>query len=263
MKHLKRGANHVVRGTVREDGMIFWSFAKEKEIWITKQQYEKREKTRKAYVKKCRESYARRQLAKHPVDRNFIGKYDFSTNLYFLRMSSSGKEVWGSKEQLIAFRNKHTKYRTRMYNRLKTQHPKTGLKVGDKNPENSNQYVIFFIGNKPYFGTKYQLVQRKKSRKISYNKRNEKYAINRQRILENLQHRIKRGTTDPKTGLVFYMYAQNGKERWITPERYQQVLEIERIRKKRNKKKQYINSCKDLENFLDSKNNNSTLEQQD
>jgi len=263
MKQFKRGANHVVRGTVREDGMVFWSFAKGKEVWITKKQYKKREESRKEYVKKCREAYLSRQLAKHPIDRNYIGKYDFSKNLYFLRMSSSGKEVWGSKEQLDAFRKKHTKYRIRMYARLKTQHPKTGLKVGDQNPDNPNQYVIFFIGNKPYFGTKSQLIQRKKSRRVSYNKRNEKYAIARQKKLQSLQQRIKRGTPDPKTGLVFYMYAQNGKERWITPERYQQVLEIERIRKKRNKKKEYINSCKDSENLSDSKNNNNTLEQQD
>jgi hypothetical protein len=236
MRQFKRGVDHIVRGTVREDGKVYWAFTKNKEVWITREQYDKREQTRKAYVKKCRENYKKRQEAKHPVDRNFIGKYNFATNLYFLRMSSSGKEIWGSKQQLEASRKRHTRYRNKMYHKLKIQYAKTGLKVGDQNPDNPNQYVIFFIGNKPYFGTKYQLIQRKKSRRISYNKRNEKYAIARQKKLQSLQQRIKRGTTDLNTGLVFYMYAQNGKERWITPERYQQVLEIERQRKKRNKK---------------------------
>ena len=37
--------NHIKRGTVREDGKVFWTYRNNKECWITKQQYEKRENT--------------------------------------------------------------------------------------------------------------------------------------------------------------------------------------------------------------------------
>ena len=236
--------NHIKRGTVREDGKVFWTYKDDKECWITKEQYDKRENTRREYVRRCRENYRKRQLAKHPVHRNFIGKYDIARNLYFSHISSSGKEVWISKDQLEKKRKRHTMYRRKMYHKLKEQHPVTGLKIGDRNPENPNEYVVFFIGNKPYFGSKSHLEKRRESREISYRKRNEKYKRLREEKLNNLEKRIKRGTVDPETGLIFLHYAQNGKERWITNEKYQYILERER----KNKRKQYINSCKDSEN---------------
>lgn len=244
----KRGSVHIKRGTAREDGKIFWGYKKNEELWITKEQYEKRENTRREYICKCRQRYYERQQAKHEVERNFIGKYDSARNLYFLRVSSSGKEIWGTKYQLEEFRKKHTGYRRKMYQRLLEQHPKTGLKIGDKNPENPNQYVIFFIGNKPYFGSKHQLKGRQQGRAISYRKRNEKYKLQREAKLKSIDKRIKRGTENPETGLLFLYYTQSGNERWVTKEHYQKVLEQEKIRKIRQKAKAYIQVCKDLEN---------------
>ena len=34
--------NHIKRGTVREDGKVFWVYRKGKEVWATKEQYDKR-----------------------------------------------------------------------------------------------------------------------------------------------------------------------------------------------------------------------------
>lgn len=241
--------NHIKRGTVREDGKMFWVYKNNKEIWINKEQYDKRENTRREYNRKCRANYVKRQLAKHPVHRNFVGKYDVAKNLYFSHVSCSGKEVWISKEQLEKRRKRNTIYRRRMYHRLKEQHPITGLKIGDPNPSNPKEYVIFFIGNKPYFGSKSQLAQRQEGRAISYRKRNEKYKKIREEKLKNLEKRIRRGTVHPETGLVFFYYAQNGNERWVTNEFYQNELEKERQSKKRLKEKQYIKSCEGLKNI--------------
>lgn len=245
----KRGDAHIKRGTIREDGKLFWSYKKNKELWISKDQYEKRENTRRQYVIKCRQRYYQRQNAKHLVERNFIGKYNFSKNLYFIKVSTSGKEVWGTKEQLDQFRKMHTKCRLRMYYRLKNQYPPTGLKVGDKNPNNPKEYVVFFLGNKPYFGNKSRLKRVKEGRAITYRKRNEKYKILRKQKLKSIEKRIKRGTINSETGLVFLYYAQNGKERWVAREFYQKFLEKEKIRKTRQKVKVYIKSCEDSKNI--------------
>jgi len=244
----KRGAAHIKRGTAREDGKVFWGYRKEKELWVAKEQYEKWENTRKEYVRRCRQNYHERQKAKHIVDRNYVGKYDSSKNLYFIRISTAGKEIWGTKYQLELFRKRHTLYRRNMYKKLREQHPDTGLKIGDRNPDNPNEYVVFFIGKKPYFGTKQHLKEKQQSRAISYRKRQQKYKLKRDAKLKSIEKRIKRGTENPETGLVFYYYSQNGNERWITKEYYQKVLEQERIKKRRHKEEAYIRACKDLEN---------------
>lgn len=249
MRIPKRGDAHIKRGTIREDGKFFWAYKKDKELWISKEQYERRENSRKEYVRKCRQRYNERQKAKHLVERNYIGKYDSSKNLYFLRVSTAGKEVWGTKHQLEEFRKRHTIYRRKMYHKLLEHHPVTGLKIGDKNPANPNEYVVFFIGNKPYFGSKHQLKQRQQGRAISYRKRNEKYKLQREEKLRSIEKRIKRGTENSETGLVFYCYAQNGKERWVTKEHYQKILEQERIKKRRHKQLAYIKSCTDSKNI--------------
>lgn len=240
--------NHIRRGTVSEDGKVFWAYSKNKEIWISKEQYERRENSRREYVRKCREQYYKRQLAKHEVFRNFIGKYDSSKNMYFIRISSSGKEVWGSKEQLENFRKMHNKCRTRMYQKLKLQHPITGLKIGDRNPQNPNEYVIFFIGNKPYFGNAEHFKRRQKSRAITYRKRNSKYREMRKKKLQSLTARIRRGTVDPKTGLIFKHYTACGNEMWVTKENYMAMIEKEKIRKARLQARKYIKLCEASDN---------------
>ena len=53
--------NHIKRGTVREDGKVFWVYRKGKEVWATKEQYDKRENTRKAYVRMCQQEYKKSQ----------------------------------------------------------------------------------------------------------------------------------------------------------------------------------------------------------
>lgn len=136
--------NHIKRGTVREDGKVFWVYRKGKEVWATKEQYDKRENTRKAYVRMCQQEYKKSQAKKLPHERNYVGKYDSSKNLYFIRISTSGKEVWGSKFQLNEYRKRLNDRRRDMTKRL--NEIQTDLKFGDPNPNNPKEFVCFFIG---------------------------------------------------------------------------------------------------------------------
>jgi len=104
------------RGTVREDGKIFARMAKGKELWITKEQYEKRENSRKEYTKKCLELYK-----KYRKEKKSIGQYDHKKNLYFIGISTSGKEVWKSKAFLEKFRKKQNKNKNKNKNKKKSK----------------------------------------------------------------------------------------------------------------------------------------------
>ena len=58
------------RGTTREDGKVFSRISKGKEIWLTKEQYDKREISRKQYVRNCIKSYySRRKSVRNDSSR--------------------------------------------------------------------------------------------------------------------------------------------------------------------------------------------------
>lgn len=220
----------IKQGTVRDDSKIFWGTMHGKESWITKEQYDKRIASRIAYRKMCQEQYKKRQAAKNSMDRNYIGKYDFSKNLYFIRVSTSGKEMWGTKEELERYRQRRNKASYSRFLRLQNYSGQQ-LKIGDVNPSNPNQFVIYMIGKKPYFGSQKELQENIQRRTISYRKRNQKYYKIRKDIMSKIMNKIKRGTVNSENGLIFWIYNVVGKEKWITKEEYDHKMEQERQRK--------------------------------
>jgi len=223
-------------GDLRDDGLYYAGRKKSQEMWITKEQLDRRIASRKAYRRICSIEYKKRQLEKNIMDRNYVGKYNFSTNKYFIRVTGSGKEVWGNEEQLNAYREKIRKSSRRRYSKLK-QLTKTSLRVGDQNPDNPLEYVCYISGNRPYFGTKQQLLNNIERRNIAYRKRNQKNRKIRQDKLQKLTNIIKRGTESTETNLVFWQYNQRGEERWVTKEQYQHFIEKEKQRKSRSANK--------------------------
>jgi len=239
--------NHIKRGTVREDGKVFWVYRKGKEVWATKEQYDKRENTRKAYVRMCQQEYRKSQAKKLPHERNYLGKYDCSRNLYFISISTAGKEVWGTKFQLEKHRKRLNDRRKDMTKRLKEL--QTNLKFGDPNPNNPEEFVCFFIGKKPYFGSAKKLEERKKSRAISYRKLDLFYRTKRTMALQALNKRLRRGTINEETGLIFWEYNEAGKEKWFSEEEFKLRHEKEKIRRNKYRKKSIHNVCEDLKNI--------------
>ena len=232
------------RGTVREDGKIFARMAKGKELWITKEQYEKRENSRKEYTKKCLELYK-----KYRKEKKSIGQYDHKKNLYFIGISTSGKEVWKNKAYLEKFRKKQNKNKKK-YNQKCSLLPKTNLKFGDQHPDNPELFVIHKIGNKCFFGNKERLEEKKESLRIVRVKRYYKSKKVRQLALQGLEARLVRGTTRTEDNFIFFGYDRIGKEIWYPPEVYHQKRNKEllkrkekRLRKKLANKSQEQNSC--------------------
>jgi hypothetical protein len=203
-------------GHVREDGMVFWKNCKKAgEIWIKPESYKKRCETRKKYRKTCAEDYRERQAKKNPMDRSYFGKYDFSKNKYFIGISNSGKEVWVTKDKFDKAVETRRKTKAAHLQRVRSL-PKTGLKLGDVHPDDPNLFVIFFSGNKPHYGDKQRLEERKKRLRQHGRLRDVKNTKKRRQALEAMgDNRLSCGAVNPLTGLVFWEYSRTVKEIWL------------------------------------------------
>lgn len=219
------------RGTIREDGKVFARYLKGKEIWITKEQYEGREKTRKEYAKKCTLAY--RKMCK---DKKSIGDYDFNKNLYFIGISNSGKEIWRSKEFLEKFRRKQNLNKKRYTEKCKNL-PKTNLKFGDQHPENPELFVVSKSGNKCFFGTKQKLEAKKEALRIIRLKRFYKAKKIKQIVMDNISVKKKRGEIRPEDNFIFFGYSRVGKEIWYSPQIFNEKRNRENLKRRQKRAK--------------------------
>lgn len=220
------------RRTVRSDGKIYDRIDGDgKEIWLTPEQFEKREKTRKEYVNKCILSYKRRQQRKPAEERNFLGKYDPSRNLYFRGITSSGKEIWVTKQRLEEYRQKCNE-RRKNYNERCKQLPKIEGKIGDPHPSIPGLFIIFRAGNKLFYGDEVRLAAVRTSRARSYVKRNIKYRKKRKELLAGLQNKLSRGHQHPYDDLLFYEYNSHGREVWLPPDEFNKRREYDLARRR-------------------------------
>ncbi len=106
------------RGYVREDGMVYLRKKEGKEIWGTKERFEKMEKNRLEYMEKKRLEY--NQI---PVEKRIkIGTYNPETGLYFIRIGGNLAPIWGTKEKLEQYKNmKKTMAKNYKMAKLKTK----------------------------------------------------------------------------------------------------------------------------------------------
>jgi len=196
------------RGYIREDGMIFMRMLKGMPLWVTAEQYKNREDSRKRYVRKCMKMYKEIR-----TDIKSFGEYDHRKNLYFIGISTSGKEVWRNK---VFYENaiEKIKRNKKKYNERCKQLPKTDLKFGSPHPEKLGLYVINKIGNKCIFGNLKKLESRRESISRIYRKRHFKSKKRRDQALLGIE-RKKRGQTRLEDGKIFFSYNRVGKEIWI------------------------------------------------
>jgi len=231
------------RGTIREDGKVFARMQRGTPLWITKEQYENREIKRKAYIKKCLELY--KKLKREPKS---IGDYDHRKNLYFIGISSAGKEVWRNKFFLDKFR-KRQDLRRKKYVKKCSDLPVKNLKFGDQNPDNPNLFVIHKVGNKYFFGNKKKLEEKKESLRIAYAKKHLKSKKKRKINMDNIAVKLKRGAVREQDNYIFFQYNSIGKEIWFTPEIYKlkrdkEIIKRRELRIKEKEAKQLIKKSK-------------------
>lgn len=114
------------RGFVREDGMVYLRTKKGVQIWGTKADWERMEKTRIEYMEKRRIMY--RAL---PSELKYkIGQYNPETKLYFIRKSGNLSPMWGTKHELDMYRLKRKEMRLSYINRLKSTKNETKNSYG-------------------------------------------------------------------------------------------------------------------------------------
>jgi hypothetical protein len=61
--------------------------------------------------------------------------------------------------------------------------------------------------------------------------------------LQALNKRLRRGTINEETGLIFWEYNEAGKEKWFSEEEFKLRQEKEKIRRKKYRKKTTHNVC--------------------
>jgi hypothetical protein len=207
-------------GTRREDGKVFWRLHKTKgEIWISEEQYERRTAKEKEYRIRAYAEWKKMEQQKPPELRNYLGKYCPRRDRFYLGVSSSGKQMWVTRERLADYRRKSKRAKRKHIEKCLAV-PKTALKIGDPNPENPNEFVVYFTGNKPYFGDRNHLKRVLDSRAMTYRKRHIKSRKIRAERLSRLEERRSRGEVDPETGLIFWEYNRIANEVWLQPEIY-------------------------------------------
>lgn len=230
-------------GEVREDGKVYWRFRKGRgEVWLTPEKYELYCKKRREYSKMCHDAWHQRQSQLPDSQKTYFGKYNWKTNKYFIGLSTSGKEIWVYKARFEERLESNRRSKKKYLDKLKSL-TKTGLKIGDKNPDNPEQYVLSFTGNKPRFGNYAQLLQAKESRKIIDKKMRARRKKIRAQVISKLVFRLKRGHVNPENGMIFWEYTTYGKPRWLNPEdfkrKHDKVILQKKLRRQKNKSISY------------------------
>ena len=222
-------------GTIREDGLVYWRFRKSRNchIWLTPEKYEQYCAKRKKYREMCVAAYHKRQSELPENERNYFGKYDWKKNKYFVGISTAGKEVWYYKQRFENLVQRKDQYRLKYLKKVNSI-PKSNLKVGDRNPDNPEEYVTHFTGKIPRFGSLEKLELSNQSRKASYKKINRRYRKERQEKLKWLSNKRKRGEVNAE-GKIFWEYDRIAKEVWLSPEVFKVKHQDQLERRRRNR----------------------------
>jgi hypothetical protein len=222
------------RGTVREDGKVFWAYRKTKtrtgEIWVSRDTFLKYEASRIKYSQSKMMAYKKSQESLPPDERNYLGKYNPENGLYFIRVYASGTPRYGTLEDLQNYKLKRRRQQRDCYKLNKTKIPASSVCLGDKHPNDPNLVVVEIRGHKVKYGPMQKLEKRRENirlsgieyRKIKGKKIVEKSREIRQKKLqflrENPHLKYSRGDLNPLTGWKFWGYSALGNEIWLHPD---------------------------------------------
>lgn len=211
-------------GTVREDGKVYYSYGKERGVWITQKEFERKRKVVRDYQKNCYKLY--KQIRKRIWK---FGEYNPEKDLYFCGVTASGKEIWVSKSYSLKMKKYREVYQKKYVEKCK-QLPPTNLRFGDQHPDNPKLFVVYKVGNKPYFGTKKKLEHRRKKLREMYARRDQRYRLKKAEKIRKNEIIYKKGDVHPETKMIFWNYTRSFYETWITPEEFK--IKQENISKK-------------------------------
>jgi len=235
------------RNTERADGKVYWSTkiinGVKKEVWITKEQFKKWNAGRLKYVREKTLAYHEEQKKLPKEERNYFGKLDPVSGLYFCKISSSGKPVFVTFEKLQEYKARSNIRKKRYYQRCK-QFERPAVYLGDKHPSIDGLFVKRICNNKVFYGTYEEAQKCIQSLKNSYKKYKQKHkdAIkmrqkqSKQKVLaflkENPQLRRKRGDVDLVLNRVFWQYDDRGNEFWLSQEKFKKYSEAAKLKRK-------------------------------
>jgi hypothetical protein len=240
----------IKRKTVREDGKIFWAYkhknGTKKEVWLSPKVFERWDQVRKNYVNKKYKKYLEQQNELPDEERNYRGKCDPQTGLYFIRVSTCGKPVFGSKEELEKYINQNKKSKSRYYYRC-AKLPAPTFCVGDPHPQTPNLFVKRIFGHKIYWGTKKEADNNIENRNNSYKKYKNKNKDSikdrnkqaRNIVMENLKNnphlKRRRSDIDPILGRFFWGYSCRGKEVWLRKDAFERRHKNTKVKRNLNR----------------------------
>jgi hypothetical protein len=199
--------------------MVFWTYRKDKEIWVTKEKFNAYREKIKSYDATAKSHFKRRD---HPP----LFHQDPITLLYYLGRSNH-KERWVDHNTMKHEKSRRQEARTK-YNQKTMQYKKTTLKIGDQHPEENGSYVIKKYYNRLVYGTKEQL-----EKIVIYNREKDRLKARKYRILKKkrmsfAEKKYEKG--NEKEGLIFYRYKSTGKEIWLSKAEYDKQLELDKNR---------------------------------
>lgn len=242
------------RNTPRADGKVFWAYKYRKgekiEVWITPEQFERREVTRRKYAKKQAQKCLENKIRLPKEERNHIGQYNPETGLYFIRYDDKGLPVWRVKEFLDKLRARN-KISRKIYSQKGKLLPLPNVCVGDPHPETSGLYVKCIRNRRIFYGTMEEVEELKSRLSKTYKKYKQKNkqeiklknASRRKEIMKSLNSELKRkrGDIDPMAQKIFWGYNGRGDEVWFKKEIF--VIKRNCFIKKRREQRARRKAC--------------------
>ncbi len=225
------------KGFVRDDGKIFWSYKSSKnkkkyQVWLTKEKFDQYESARITSYKRRIEKYKKNQ-EKLPIEqRNFKGKYNPETGLYFICLHASGTPKFGTLAELEAYKLKRREQQRIAYEKRKSKIPPPNVCLGDKHPSIPDLVVVEIKNHKVKYGPVEKLQKRRERIKLLstiYRQKKGKEIVEKYKQIrhekqkqrkENPHLKFSRGDVNPLTKWKFWTYSALGNEVWLPPEEF-------------------------------------------
>ena len=216
------------RGDVGPDGRIFFAYSGGREMWYDEERFKEKMKITKDYDVRDKEIFDSKE---HPP----LWQYSLDTRLYYVGRNGA-KERWVGYNEYNIIRKRRERINTD-YNDRCAKLEKSPYNFGDPHPDDPKMFFAYYTHNKPCWKDRDSLEEFAKSRREVAGRCVRKCRIRKERLLNKVDQKIKRGTV--MDGKVFWDYSTYGVEMWIEAAEYERRMRggRERTRRYRARKK--------------------------